>query len=96
MVAGRQKVAQTVVAGVLHRKWRDSRDRGRGKEPVEKSCARTVNYVLESAPVQNAGWMRNILDAPEDNAFSAFVHAETNRVLRDRVKNVLAVPGVRS
>ena len=43
-----------------------------------------------------AGWMRNILDAPEANAFSAFVHAETNRVLRDRVNNVLAVPGVRS
>ena len=43
-----------------------------------------------------AGWMKNILDAPEANAFSAFVHAETNRVLRDRVKHVLAVPGVRS
>ena len=43
-----------------------------------------------------AGWMRHILDAPEANAFSAFVHAETNRVLRDRVKNVLAAPGVRS
>ena len=43
-----------------------------------------------------AGWMRNILDSDEANAFSAFVHAETNRVLRDRVKNVLAVPGVRS
>ena len=43
-----------------------------------------------------AGWMRNILDAAEANAFSAFVHAETNGVHRDRVKNVLAVPGVRS
>ena len=43
-----------------------------------------------------AGWMRNILDAPEANAFSAFVHAETNRVLRDKIKSVLAAPGVRS
>ena len=43
-----------------------------------------------------AGWMRTVLDAPEANAFSAFVHAETNRVLRVKVKDVLAVPGVSS
>ena len=41
-----------------------------------------------------AGWMQNIVDSPEANAFSAFMHAETNRVLRARVKNALAVPGV--
>ena len=41
-----------------------------------------------------AGWMQNIVDSPEANAFSAFMHAETNRVLRARVKNTLAVPGV--
>ena len=43
-----------------------------------------------------AGWMRTVLDAPEANAFSAFVHSETNRVLRVKVKDVLAVPGVSS
>lgn len=41
-----------------------------------------------------AGWMQNIVDSSETNAFSAFMHAESNRVLRKRVKNVLAVPGV--
>ena len=41
-----------------------------------------------------AGWMQNIVDSSETNAFSAFMHAETNRVLRERVKNVLTVPGV--
>ena len=41
-----------------------------------------------------AGWMQNIVDSSETNAFSAFMHAETNRVLRERVNNVLTVPGV--
>ena len=34
--------------------------------------------------------------APAAYAFSLFMHAETNRVLRDRVKHVLAAPGVSS
>ena len=40
-----------------------------------------------------AGWMQKIVESPEPNAFSAFMHAETNRVLRTRVKNVVTVPG---
>ena len=41
-----------------------------------------------------AGWMQHIVDSSETNAFSAFMHAETNRVLRERVKTALTVPGV--
>ena len=41
-----------------------------------------------------AGWMQSIVESSETNAFSAFMHAETNRVLRERVKSVLVVPGV--
>ena len=40
-----------------------------------------------------AGWMQNIVASSEANAFSAFMHAETNRVVRHRVKNALTVPG---
>ena len=38
-----------------------------------------------------AGWVQNILDATEGNAFSKFMHDETVRVLHDR--KALAVPG---
>ena len=41
-----------------------------------------------------AGWMQSIVASSETNAFSMFMHAETNRVLRDRVKGVLVVLGV--
>ena len=40
-----------------------------------------------------AGWMQEIINKPESNAFSVFMHNETNRVLKEKVKNVLAVPG---
>ena len=42
------------------------------------------------------GWMQNIVKSSEANAFSAFMHTETNRVVRERAKNVLTVPGVRN
>ena len=40
-----------------------------------------------------AGWMQEIINKPDSNAFSVFMHNETNRVLKEKVKNVLAVPG---
>ena len=45
-----------------------------------------------------AGWMQAIVksSATESNAFSVFMHNETNRVLRDTHHMVLAVPGVNS
>ena len=42
-----------------------------------------------------AGWMQDVLNSLETNAFSTFMHNETNRVLRDRFTKVLAVPGVK-
>ena len=43
-----------------------------------------------------AAWMQNIIHESETktNAFSVFMHTETNRVLRDRYKNALVVPGI--
>ena len=38
-----------------------------------------------------AHWMQDIVNSTEGNAFSVFMHNETNRVLRD--KKALAVPG---
>ena len=38
-----------------------------------------------------ASWMQDILTSPVINAFSTFMHTETNRVLRD--KKALVVPG---
>ena len=38
-----------------------------------------------------AHWMQGIVNSTEGNAFSIFMHSETNRVLRD--KKALAVPG---
>ena len=38
-----------------------------------------------------AGWMQTIVNSTASNAFSVFMHSETNRVLRD--KQALAVPG---
>ena len=42
-----------------------------------------------------AGWMQDVLNSSETNAFSTFMHIETNRVLRDRFPKVLAVPGLK-
>ena len=38
-----------------------------------------------------AHWMQGIVNSTEGNAFSIFMHSETNRVLRDT--KALAVPG---
>ena len=40
-----------------------------------------------------AGWMQNIMNSSESNAFSAFMHDETNRVLRSKFPFALKVPG---
>ena len=40
-----------------------------------------------------AGWMQNIMNSSESNAFSAFMHEETNRVLRSKFPFALKVPG---
>ena len=42
-----------------------------------------------------AGWMQDVINSSKTNAFSTLVHNETNRVLRDRFKKVMAVPGVK-
>ena len=42
-----------------------------------------------------ATWMQDVLNFSETNAFSTFMHTETNRVLRDRFQKVLAVPGLK-
>ena len=41
-----------------------------------------------------AGWMQNIINSSESNAFSAFMHEETNRVLRSKFPVALSVPGI--
>ena len=38
-----------------------------------------------------AGWMQTIANSTASNAFSVFVHSETNRVLRDKLKQLTAV-----
>ena len=38
-----------------------------------------------------AGWVQNILDSADSNAFSKFMYDETGRVFRD--SKALAVPG---
>ena len=42
-----------------------------------------------------AGWMQDIINSSETNALSTFMHNETNRVLRNRYKKVVAVPGIK-
>ena len=38
-----------------------------------------------------AGWMQTIANSTASNAFSVFVHSDTNRVLRDKLKQLTAV-----
>ena len=42
-----------------------------------------------------ASWMQNIMNSSESNAFSAFMHDETNRVLRSKFQVALTVPGTK-
>ena len=42
-----------------------------------------------------AGWMQDVINSSETNAFSTFMHNETHRVFRNRYKKVLAVPGIK-
>ena len=42
-----------------------------------------------------ATWMEHVISSSETNAFSQFMHTETNRVLRHLFPKVLAVPGLK-
>ena len=42
-----------------------------------------------------ATWMQDVISSSETNAFSQFMHTETNRVLRHLFPKVLAVPGLK-